>query len=54
MVQASTYRLLDVETPVQTQTIPCVICDEESDTGTEFSPKTLDLPCQYHSINTRR
>jgi len=51
MVQASTYRLLDVETPVQSQTIPCGICDEESDTGTEFSrrkpwnsPASISLP----------
>jgi hypothetical protein len=35
----------------RSQVSPCQICDEQSGTGTGFSPRTSVFPCQNYSTN---
>jgi hypothetical protein len=50
MSQAVSLRFLTAEVRVQYQVGPCG--GGQSDTGTDFSPSTSVLPCQFHSTGT--
>jgi hypothetical protein len=45
-------RPLTVEKAVQSQSIPCTICVAQIGTGTDITPITSVLSCQYHSTGT--
>jgi hypothetical protein len=49
--QAISYWPLTKTACAQTQASQCGICDEQSSTGTGFSPSTLVFSFHYHSTN---
>jgi hypothetical protein len=48
MAQAVSRRPLTAEARVCARVSQRVIFDEQSGTGTGFSPSSSDFPCQYH------
>jgi hypothetical protein len=49
MAQVVSRRPLTAEARFRAEVNPCVICDGQSGTGTDFSPSSSVFPCQYHS-----
>jgi hypothetical protein len=48
MAQVVSRRPLTVEARVRAPVNPCGICGGQSGTGTDFSPSSSVVPCQYH------
>jgi hypothetical protein len=48
MTEAVSYWFLTAEVQVHSQNSAYGICDRQSGTGIDFSPKTSFISCQYH------